>query len=681
MNLSWLEWKNTPWGKATKDQWRYALRNAIAMCLSLWIAFLLNLDEPYWAMTSAAVVSFPTIGGVISKSIGRIIGSLLGATVSVLIAGQCLNDPWLFTFFIAGWLSLCTYISNHYQNNVSYAFALAGYTAAIIAFSTTSAADSMEVFDIAQARVCEVITGLLCGAFMMMLLPSTSDSTNLMSSLNKMHLRLLEHAAMLWKTETTQQIRTSHAGVINQILTMNVLRIQAVWSHYRLRRRNNVLNFLLHQQLRLTSIIASIRRILMNWPEPPENLQLVLQALLAELQKPDTDKYQLAKILQRIYPTNEDDFRHRTFWLRLRYFCWTYLQSSQWLRRLEEANPSSELQPPKVASIARHTDSTEAAYNAVRTFLCIFIGCAYWINTQWDVGSSALTLTAISCVLYSSTASPITSIMTLIKAIVLLSIFCFVVKFGLMIQIDDFWIFCAFLLPVLLTMQMMKLQHPKYTPLWGQLIVFMGSFLSVTNPPSYDYQSFLNDNVGKLCGVLLAGLAFQILRPSSDKLKSRRIIRALRRDFSDQISPHPQQSESQFESRVYHRISQLSQSKDEDTRDWMLRWGVVLLNCSHIVWQLREWQTRSDPLSIVRDVCIRCLKGVMTEKGVQQHSLAVSLKELQRMSDALSHHHDRSARDLAGLIWRLYCSLLQLQQAISLPEPPSSSEKSAPKGQ
>ncbi|WP_406943816.1 FUSC family protein, partial [Klebsiella quasipneumoniae] len=47
----------------------------IAMCLALTVAYYLNLDEPYWAMTSAAVVSFPTVGGVISKSLGRIAGS------------------------------------------------------------------------------------------------------------------------------------------------------------------------------------------------------------------------------------------------------------------------------------------------------------------------------------------------------------------------------------------------------------------------------------------------------------------------------------------------------------------------------------------------------------------------------------------------------------------------------
>ncbi len=59
MNLQAFSWRNTPWMKATRPQWRYALRNGIAMCLALTVAYYLNLDQPYWAMTSAAVVSFP----------------------------------------------------------------------------------------------------------------------------------------------------------------------------------------------------------------------------------------------------------------------------------------------------------------------------------------------------------------------------------------------------------------------------------------------------------------------------------------------------------------------------------------------------------------------------------------------------------------------------------------------
>lgn len=105
MNLQTLSWRALPWVKATRPQWRYALRNGIAMCLALSIAYALDLDEPYWAMTSAAVVSFPTVGGVISKSFGRIAGSLLGACAALLLAGHTLNDPWLFLFSISGWLA------------------------------------------------------------------------------------------------------------------------------------------------------------------------------------------------------------------------------------------------------------------------------------------------------------------------------------------------------------------------------------------------------------------------------------------------------------------------------------------------------------------------------------------------------------------------------------------------
>lgn len=105
MNFNWLAWDQLPWIKANANQWRYALRNTLAMCMALSIAYGLDLDEPYWAMTSAAVISFPTVGGAISKSLGRIVGSLLGATAALLIAGHTLNEPWLFTFAVAGWLA------------------------------------------------------------------------------------------------------------------------------------------------------------------------------------------------------------------------------------------------------------------------------------------------------------------------------------------------------------------------------------------------------------------------------------------------------------------------------------------------------------------------------------------------------------------------------------------------
>lgn len=667
MKLLIFSWDRWPWVKATLAQWRYALRNSLAMCLALSFAYALNLDEPYWAMTSAAVVGFPTVGGVISKSLGRIAGSLIGAIASLIIAGHTLNDPWLFIFSMACWLSCCTWISSQYQNNVAYACSLAGYTAAIIAFTMVNTVETTQIWDIAQARVCEVIVGILCGALMMMLLPSSSDANALLAALKKMNARLLEHASLLWKPETTDNMRTAHEVVIGQILTLNLLRIQAFWSHYRLRRQNNLLNYLLHQQLRMTSVISSLRRMLLNWDNPPANLAVVLEKLLALLATPDAHLYQVARLLGDIAPDNRADYRYRAFWQRLRYFSYLYLNSQRWLRQLENATPVTRLAPPEIHALARHTDHKEAAWSALRTFVVITVTGAWCITTQWASGSEALALAAISCVLYSTSASPLGSLNLLLRTLLILSVFSFLVKFGLMIQISHLSAFLLFLFPLLITLQLIKQQNPRTAGMWAQLIVYLGSFIAVTNPPNYDFGAFLNDNLAKVIGVGMSWVAFSVLRPSSDKRKGQRHIRALRRGFIDQLSRRPQSSEADFESKVYDHISQLTSSQDEASRRWVLRWGVVLLNCTHVVWQLRDWETRSDPLSRVRDICIASLRNIMSERGVQQRSLAATLAELQHICDTLSRHHQPSAQALAAIIWRLYCSLRQLE--LATPDP------------
>ncbi|WP_313383900.1 FUSC family protein [Pantoea sp.] len=664
MNLHWLAWGQLPWLRADANQWRYALRNAIAMCLALSIAYALDLDEPYWAMTSAAVVGFPTVGGAISKSLGRIVGSLMGAGAALLIAGHTLNDPWLFTFFIAGWLAFCTGIANHYQNNVAYAFLLAGYTAAIIVFSSVDLTDATDLWNLTQARVCEVISGILCAGFMMMVLPSTSDGEALIDSLQKMHTRLLEHAGLLLQPAEMDNVRAAHEAVISQILTMNLLRIQAFWSHYRFRRQNNVLNYVLHQQLRLTSVLSSLRRMLLNWPDAPQPLYDTIEALMQELASAQCDKYRLAQILRSITPAADGDYRQRAFCQRLRGFCWIYLDVSRWIRLLARADADTRFQPPRVPSLARESDSAEAGWSALRTFCAIVTGCAFWIATQWSAGAAALTLTAIACVLYSSAPSPSGSVTLLLKTLLWLSLFSFVMKFGLMVQISQLWQFLLFLFPLLLTLQLFKLQQKQRAALWGQFIVFMGSFIAVTNPPVWDYADFLNDNIARVCGVMLAWLAFQLLRPSSDARRSRRHIRALRMAFLDQLRRRPRLSESRFESQIYHRISQLSSSRDEQARVWLLRWGVVLLNCSHIVWQLRDWQPASATLAQMREASLQDLQRIMSARGVRHSSLDQTLTTLEEMIRQLVAEGDVEASTLAGILWRLRCSLAQLQQAV-----------------
>lgn len=670
MSWQWLAWHNLPWIRATRAQWRYALRNTLAMCLALSFAYSLNLDQPYWAMTSAAVVSFPTVGGAISKSLGRIVGSLVGALAAVLIAGNTLNDPWLFTLSFAAWLGFCTWIANLHQNNVAYAFSLAGYTAALIAFSTVNITEFSQLWDIAQARVCEAITGILSAGLMMMLLPSTSDGDTLMVTLSQMQARLLEHARLLLNKETADNAQTAHENMISQILTTNLLRIQAYWSHYRYRRQNRVLNYVLHQQLRLTGVLSGLRRMLLNWPEAPPSLYKAIDLLLTELEQPDCNKYKLAKILRSITPDiTHGDYRQLAFVSRLRYFCWIYLDVQRWTRLVNSADPNQPLIPPKVPALALESDRAEALLSAARTFFAIVLGCTFQIYTQWDQGPAALTLTAIACVLYSSAPSPSASVTLLLKTLLILCVLSFILKFGIMIQVSQLWHFLWVLFPLIITLQLFKLLFPKRAALWGQIVVFMGSFISVSNPPTWDYGTVLNSDVAKVCGVIFAWLAFVLIRPSSDDRKSLRHIKAIRRGFIDQLRPKPYATRNHYESRLYFHINQLKSSKQAQAKLWLLRWGVVLHNCAHIVWELRAWKSSSPLLLAQRDRCFQILQNVISERGVHSSQLETVLTDLTTQCNELALGKEPDAIRLAGILWRLKCSLAQL--SYSVPPQPS----------
>ena len=60
----------------------FGLRLWASVCLALYIAFWLELDNAHWAGTSAAIVCQPHLGASLRKGWYRLIGSLVGAVFS-----------------------------------------------------------------------------------------------------------------------------------------------------------------------------------------------------------------------------------------------------------------------------------------------------------------------------------------------------------------------------------------------------------------------------------------------------------------------------------------------------------------------------------------------------------------------------------------------------------------------
>src|SRR6266702_5654448 len=117
----------------------FAIRLWASVCLALFVAFSLDLDNPFWAGTSAAIVCQPQLGASLRKGWFRLIGTLVGAIMIVVLTAFFPDDRIAFLGLLALWGGICALAATVLRNFASYSAALAGYTAAIIATDTLGA--------------------------------------------------------------------------------------------------------------------------------------------------------------------------------------------------------------------------------------------------------------------------------------------------------------------------------------------------------------------------------------------------------------------------------------------------------------------------------------------------------------------------------------------------------------
>src|ERR1700735_5373441 len=128
----------------------FGLRLSASVCLALYIAFWLQLDGAYWAGTSAGIVCQPSLGASLRKGWFRMIGTVVGATVIVVLTACFIQNRAAFLVALALWGAGCTLVATLLRNFASYAAALAGYTAAIIASDEPGATGGCASFHVGR---------------------------------------------------------------------------------------------------------------------------------------------------------------------------------------------------------------------------------------------------------------------------------------------------------------------------------------------------------------------------------------------------------------------------------------------------------------------------------------------------------------------------------------------------
>jgi uncharacterized membrane protein YccC len=128
--------------------------------IALYIALLMQMPRPYWAMATVYIVSSPFLGPTSSKALYRAIGTF--SRRRRCCSCRCSCRARTLVVVIALWTGILLFLSLHLRTANNYALMLAGYTLPLIALPTVD--NPLAVWDVAEARTEEIFLGIAVAA-------------------------------------------------------------------------------------------------------------------------------------------------------------------------------------------------------------------------------------------------------------------------------------------------------------------------------------------------------------------------------------------------------------------------------------------------------------------------------------------------------------------------------------
>ncbi|MDR0533754.1 MAG: FUSC family protein [Verrucomicrobiales bacterium] len=547
----------------------YALQVSLAGILSLLVAFYFQLESPYWAAATAILVATPTHGQTLSKGFFRLLGTVIGGVVAVLLMSVFAQASDLFILLFALWIGLCTYAGTLMRNFRMYAAALSGYTAAIIVFSAAHRPEN--VLDIALARVAANSCGIVVTALVSLMFARTSA----MQILRVAMTQSLNGAADLFSqtalTGSTEELRRRAHRLIQQVTTLDSLVEFAAAESSRIKRHREELRVVIASLMNSLTANWGLARSMaakgMERIEADAELREFLQEASALLKRmghhaPHEAMLELGReigffgkkyrrYLQEVIRHGDVDSYRTLIVLKNMRRIVDQLSIAQetWGAYLSGATPGRK------GRMAYDFNTRRAFINGFRSFTAVLAAGVFWVETAWPDGSSMFMMTAITCSLLSSSIQPVRSTVSFIVGGLLPLVVAFFCYLFLLPDIDGFPLLAAIMgLLTFVSYLHCDPTRPDLTMVFSSTAVNFVMFLRFTNPMSYDLQGFINNSIGMMCGMFCAYLAFTLVFPVLPRDEIARTIGRFLEEIRTLAGMTRTAVQSIWESRMYDRL-------------------------------------------------------------------------------------------------------------------------------
>jgi uncharacterized membrane protein YccC len=529
----------------------FSLNSFAAAMLALYIGFALGLPRPYWAMTTAYIVSQPLAGAVRSKAVYRVLGTMLGAAAAVALVPNLVNAPVLLSLALALWVGGCLAISLLDRTPRSYVLMLAGYTAAIIGFPSVNQPGA--IFDVAVSRVVEIGLGIVCATLVHSLVFPRPVGAVLQTRLTAWLGEADRWALDVLRGEDAEAIASDRRHLAAAASEIHLMAVHLPFDTSRLRETGGAVRALHERMLLLIPLLSGLadRMDALRDAKHPK-VRAALNAVIAWIEAGSPRDEGLA-LIERL----------ETLAAKRRNASWDALLIESLLVRLAEAvqalgeshalmarlcDPDAPLSPDLESVAAKasrrklHADLPLALLSGGAATIAILVSCAAWIMAGWGDGAAAPVMAAVFCCFFAAMDDPVPAIKSFgVFSLVSLPLSA-LYMFAILPAIDGFPLLVMVMAPPLI---FLGLYIPNPATMGAALAVLMGfcNALALQETFSADFASFLNANLGQFVGLLAAIMVTAGLRSMSADASARRLLgrtwRGLARLAKARAAPEP----------------------------------------------------------------------------------------------------------------------------------------------
>jgi uncharacterized membrane protein YccC len=566
----------------------FGLRLWVSVCLALYVAFWLELDNAYWAGTTAAIVCQPHLGASLRKGWFRMIGTVVGAVAIVVMTACFPQNRGAFLVILALWGAACAFVATLLRNFAAYAAALAGYTAAIIASDQLGTVGGLngQAFILAVTRASEICIGIVCAGIVLAVTDlggARRRLATLFAGISAEVTGRFSGTLALAGPELpeTQSVRRE---LVRRVIALDPVIDEALGESSQLRYHSPVLQTAVNG---LFAALAGWRAVAVHLIRLPhdqarQEADAVLQTVPQELQSAPvqgepthwiTDPTRLLRVcdsaVRRLValPVGTPSLR-----LLADQTAEVLAGISHALNGLAllVADPARPVARSRGFRRLRVPDWLPPLVNGGRAFVVIGTAELFWIITAWPNGAGAITFAAIVVILFAPRADQ--AYATAIGFMIgtgLTAAFAAIIAFAVLPNLETFAAF-SLAIGIVLVPAGALMAQPWQTAMFTAIAANFVPLLGPANPMTYNTEQFYNSALAIVVGVGAAAASYRLLPPLSPAFRARRLLALTLCDLRRLTTGPIPRTPKDWEGHLYGRLATLPDQAEPLQRAQML---------------------------------------------------------------------------------------------------------------